>query len=115
VGTGSGTAGDLRGYVNAAGVWGDSVEGYDGSPGFYGVVGTTDNNSAGYFENNSTNYTTLQLYNIAPSNSAGTGAAARSLFKTLQASTAGGTCGFGDKGNLTCTGQVKTLATTSPR
>jgi hypothetical protein len=34
------------------------------------------------------------------------------LFRTLQASTPDGTCGFGE-GNLTCTGQVKTLATTS--
>jgi hypothetical protein len=112
-GDGSATAGFLRSYVNSAGVWGDTVEGYDGSPGFYGVVGSTDNNSAGYFENNSTDYTTLQLYNIAPSNSAGTGLATTRLFTTLQASTADGTCGFGDKGNLTCTGQVKTLATTS--
>jgi hypothetical protein len=112
-GEGSNTAGFLRSYVNAAGLWGDTVEGYDGNPGFYGVVGSTDNNTAGYFENNSTEYTTLQLYNIAPSGSAGTGAAAKSLFKTLQASTVDGTCGFGEKGNLTCTGQVKTLATTS--
>jgi hypothetical protein len=106
LGSGSGVANEQRGYINGAGVWGDSVEGFDGSPGFFGVVGTTDDNTAGYFVNNGTDYSTITVTNFATGGVTG-------LFRTLQASTSDGTCGFGDKGNLTCTGQVKTLATTS--
>jgi len=89
------------GYI--AGVWGDTVEG--GSyPSLAGVVGSADNNSAGYFQNDSDTYATVGAYN------AGTGG--QGLFKTFQASTPTGTCGIGS-GDLTCTGQVKTLASTS--
>jgi hypothetical protein len=45
--------------------------------------------------------------------SGGTGAAAvPGLFATLNASTRTGACGIGGNGDLTCTGQLKTLATT---
>jgi hypothetical protein len=85
-----------------AGVWGDTSS--DGS-GFQagGIVGTADNNSAAFFVNNSTSETTVFASN---NSSGGTG-----LFKAFKASTRAGTCGIGD-GDLTCTGQVKTLATT---
>jgi hypothetical protein len=89
------------GYL--AGVWGDTAE--DGSyPFLAGVVGSADDNSAGYFQNDSDTFATLGAYNA--------GSAGQGLFKTFQASTPTGTCGFGS-GDLTCTGQVKTLASTS--
>jgi hypothetical protein len=92
----------------AAAVWGDN-----GTPGCgtctlwnVGVAGTTGDNIAGYFANNSSlGWPTLYAHNYGPSG--GTG-----LFRTLMASTAEGICGIGGAGNLTCTGQVKTLATT---
>jgi hypothetical protein len=105
-GAGSNTAANLRYGIFNAGVWGDTVEGYDGSPQYYGVIGTTDDNTAGYFINNGPDYPTIGVANYDAGGPTG-------LFKTIQASTPDGTCGFGGKGNLTCTGQVKTLATTS--
>jgi len=88
------------GYI--AGTWGDTA-GTGSYPFLAGVVGSADNNSAGYFQNDSDTYATVGAYNA--------GAAGAGLFKTFQASTPTGTCGFGS-GDLTCTGQVKTLAST---
>ena len=89
-----------------AGVWGDSGEVNDGTSTYTaGVVGTGDDITAGVFENNS-QHPTLSVTNLDTSGG-GTG-----LFKTLMATTADGTCGFGGAGDLTCSGQVKTLATT---
>jgi hypothetical protein len=87
-------------------VHGDSGNNEAGTASGAGVLGTADDTYAGYFANNSTSRPTLYAFNR------GTGTSGN-LFKTFQASTADGTCGFGDKGNLTCTGQVKTLAATS--
>jgi hypothetical protein len=87
-----------------AGVWGDSGEVNDGT-GTYtaGVVGTGDDITAGVFENNS-GHPTLSVTNL--------GSGGQGLFKTLMASTKDGTCGIGDGGNLSCTGQVKALVST---
>jgi hypothetical protein len=88
-----------------AGVWGDtSSNGSDFE--VAGIAGTADDNSAGYFVNNSTNSATVEAYNQASGGPSG-------LFKVFKASTPDGTCGIGGGGNLTCTGQVKTLATTA--
>jgi len=91
-----------------AGVWGDSGEVNDGT-GTYtaGVIGTGDDITAGIFENNS-QHPTLSVTNL-DTTGGGTGLG---IFKTLMASTSDGTCGFGGAGNLTCTGQIKSLATT---
>jgi len=90
-----------------AGVWGDTGE-YGGGypPNVYaaGVAGTADDNIAAGFENNSKTFTTLAVQNDHPGPTG--------LFSTLHARSAAGDCGFGGKGDLTCTGQVKTLATT---
>jgi hypothetical protein len=102
----SGTAASLQSQQFGAGVWGDTND----PSTLGGIVGTADDNNAGYFENNGNNATTLLLLNAG---GGGTGDAAPGLFRTLQASTSDGTCGFGGKGDLTCTGQVKTLATTA--
>jgi hypothetical protein len=85
----------------SGGVWGDTSASSGGTVAG-GVVGTADNNSAGYFANNSSSSATIWANNSSGS----TG-----LFKTFKASTPAGICGIGD-GDLTCTGQMKTLATT---
>jgi hypothetical protein len=85
---------------DSAGVWGDT----SATANLAGVAGTADNNFAGLFVNNSSAYATVFAQN--ESNSGGTG-----LFKVFKAVTPLGTCGIGD-GNLSCTGQVKMLATT---
>jgi hypothetical protein len=87
----------------SAGVWGDTSD--SGSLALAGILGTADNNSAGYFQNNSEATPTIQAYNNYNDNKGPTG-----LFKVFKASTAAGTCGIGD-GNLSCTGQLKALAT----
>jgi hypothetical protein len=88
-----------------AGAWGDTSVVTDGiTRPTVGVIGSADNNYAGLFINNSATYETLAVENLA---SGPTG-----LFKTLKATTAHGVCGIGGGGNLTCSGQVKTLATT---
>jgi hypothetical protein len=95
----------LTGGPGIAGVWGDSgSQGTSTATVWSGVMGTADDNSAGIFINNSDDTrTTLYVLNRG---SGGTG-----LFKTFKASTPDGTCGIGSGGSLTCTGQVKTLAT----
>jgi len=95
-----------NGFIDKAsqltgGVWGDTSAASGGTVAG-GVVGTADNNSAGYFANDSSGSPTIWANNSSGS----TG-----LFKTFKASTPAGTCGIGD-GDLTCTGQMKTLATT---
>jgi len=105
LGISSGGSGRYNAY-NAAGytggVWGDTSA--DGSSqSLAGIVGSADDNDAGYFVNNSASSTTLYATNES---AGGTG-----LFRVFKASTRTGTCGIGD-GDLICTGQVKTLATT---
>ncbi len=55
--------------------------------------------------NNSETRSTLAAVNLS-------GSVADSLFNVISASTPRGTCGFGSGGNLTCTGQLKTLVAT---
>jgi hypothetical protein len=87
-----------------SGVWGDTgTSSTTVAPAWaVGVIGTADDSHAGVFLNNSTNWSTLYVNNY------GTGDTG--LFTTLNASTRTGTCGVGGNGDLTCTGQVKTLA-----
>jgi len=90
-----------------AGVWGDAGEVNDGS-GTYeaGVVGTGDDITAAVFENNSpSGHPTVSAI------AAYTGST-QTLFRTFIGTTPEGTCGFGGAGDMTCTGQVKALATT---
>jgi hypothetical protein len=81
----------------AAGVWGDIGD----SSGVVGmaVAGTADNGYAGVFENKSA-YPTIYVFNASGS----TG-----LFKTMMVGSPAGTCGIGGSGDLTCTGQIKSL------
>lgn len=99
-GSGRYNAYNAAGYTGGA--WGDtSAPG--SSQSLAGIVGSADDNDAGYFVNDSADSTTIFATNES---SGGTG-----LFTVFKASTRAGTCGIGD-GNLTCTGQVKTLSTT---
>ena len=91
-----------------AGVWGDTGNVHVGNPAYAaGVIGTGDDVTAGLFENNSSHPTVYAL-----NNNSGGGTCPTCLFTTLMASTRTGTCGVGGNGDLTCTGQMKTLATT---
>jgi hypothetical protein len=99
----SGTYNKFQTMSTMGGVWGDTSG--DGSSGVAGgIVGTADDNAAGFFVNNSAGVATLYVHN---KNSGGV----TGLFKVFEASTPAGTCGIGD-GDLSCTGQLKTLATT---
>ena len=88
------------------GVWGDST-GAGSSFQQIAVLGTANDGVAGEFWNSSDEQPTFFAYNYGSG-----GADVASPFRTLEASTAYGTCGFGGKGTLTCTGQLKSLATT---
>jgi hypothetical protein len=83
-----------------AGVWGDT----QGESGYAGIVGSADNNYAGFFLNNSPDFPTVVAQNESDAGSTG-------LFKVFKGVTPKGMCGIGD-GDLSCTGQVKMLATT---
>jgi hypothetical protein len=88
------------------GVWGDTT-GYGtvgNGPYPLAVVGTAEYGEAGYFQNNSVE-PTVAAYNYSGDYS--------TLFKIFKGASPDGICGIGGGGNLTCTGQVKTLASTS--
>jgi len=107
------TASILGGSYNIySGVWGDTgTSSTSVAPAWaIGVLGTADDSHAGVFLNNSSGWSTMYIQNYG---TGGTGAAMPGLFSTLNASTRTGTCGIGGNGDLTCTGQVKTLAPTS--
>jgi hypothetical protein len=87
------------------GVWGDT-SGYS-RPGATAVGATTTNGEAGTFVNNSNGSPTIHAYNYGSG-----GTLTDVIFRTFEAATPDGTCGFGGKGDMTCTGQVKSLATT---
>jgi hypothetical protein len=87
---------------STGGVWGDTSGSGENSSALGGIVGTADDNVAGWFVNNSTVNPTLYAYNHANGGTTG-------LFKVFKASTAAGTCGIGD-GDMSCTGQFKALA-----
>jgi hypothetical protein len=81
------------------GVWGDTAV----STSLGGIVGSADNNRGGYFINNSATYATVAALNKSTGGSG--------LPTAFRATTLGGSCGIGD-GNLSCSGQMKMLATT---
>jgi hypothetical protein len=91
------------------GVWGDVSgnptvgAGYDSAA--IAIVGTANFGRGAYFQNNA-DYVTVSAYNYDTGDF-------ETLFKTFKAATPDGICGFGSGGNLTCTGQVKTLASVS--
>ena len=112
VGIGNTTSTIGASYNIYAGVWGDTgTSSTTVSPAWaIGMLGTADDSHAGVFLNNSTGFSTMYIENYG---TGGTGlAVAPGLFATLNASTPAGICGIGGSGDLTCTGQVKTLATT---
>jgi len=82
-----------------AGVLGDA-----GSGSNIGVVGTGDDTVAGAFLNNSQNYDSLIAFNSSDNGLGPTG-----LFRVFQAGSPNGACGIGGGGNLSCTGQLKSL------
>jgi hypothetical protein len=85
-----------------AGVWGDQTSQLHA---LAGVVGTADDATGGYFQNTSPGNSTLYAINTSPGAPSG-------LFKAFTAATSSGICGIGD-GDLSCTGELKSLATTS--
>jgi len=97
----------------AAGVWGDISD----ATGVVtmGIAGTSVSGYGGVFENSSTLFPTLYVYNQG---SAGTGLpasadlSAAGHFSTMMVGSKGGTCGVSGTGDLTCTGQVKALVST---
>jgi len=94
----------------SVGVWADTT----GVNNFEQValVASASDGGAGQFSNNSTEPTVL-MYNYGNGDTvADVARAGGGIFRTLEAVTPQGICGIGGKGDLTCTGQVKTLATT---
>jgi len=84
-----------------AGVLGDAGP---GSAANIGIVGTGDDTVAGAFLNNSQNYDSLIAFNSSDEGLGPTG-----LFRVFQAGSPNGVCGIGGGGNLSCTGQLKSL------
>lgn len=102
VGTAGGTnSGEFGKYFLSAGVWGDT----NGTPSSAywvgGILGTADNAFAGLFYNDSNSWPTVYAQNDGTD---GVG-----LFSTVMAKSKSGTCGIGGNGDLSCTGQVKSL------
>jgi hypothetical protein len=87
-----------------AGVWADGADGTESA-----LIATADNMYAGIFYNDSTDIPTILVEN---NSSGGTGTIARGFGTVLRAEGPGGICGINQAGSITCTGQVKTLATT---
>jgi hypothetical protein len=94
-------------YGAPVGVWGD-VTGCCTQQIPVAVLGNATVGVAGRFTNNSS-LSTVDIFNYGN----GGGIDQNVIFRTLEASTPQGTCGFGGNGDLTCTGQVKSLATTA--
>jgi hypothetical protein len=69
------------------------------------IIATANSNNAAYFTNNS-DLSTLYTVNY------GSGNTGDDVFATLEAASPKGVCGFGGNGDLTCTGRMKSLATT---
>ncbi len=106
LGIGNVTSSTFGTYNIYGGVWGDSgTSSTTVSPAWaVGVIGTADDGHAGVFLNNSASFSTLFVKNYGSGGATG-------LFKTFMAVSEGGTCGIGSGGSITCTGQMKTLAT----
>ena len=96
-------------HGDGAGVWGDTASDGDalGETALGAILGTADNSFGGLFINNSAGFSTLGLIND------GDGPTGANIAGVLQATGAHGMCGIGSSGDLSCTGQVKTLSTTS--
>jgi hypothetical protein len=105
----NGNSGTFNHYANGPfgsgtpGVWGDTSSGGAAGVAVAGVVGTADNDEAGFFVNDSAEFPAVLAFN--------NGSGGNGLFKVFKASTGKGTCGMGD-GDLSCTGQMKSLVTT---
>ena len=100
-----------------AGVWGDVANSSTEVP--MGVAGTVDNGYAGVFENTSNVWTTIYAYNkgtagtgVTASLEPGGNATTAGHFDVLMAGNPNGTCGIGGGGDLSCTGQLKSLVST---
>jgi len=85
-----------------SGVWADGANGQEAA-----LIATSDDLSAGIFFNDSSASSTILVLN----NYSGgpTGNVSRGIGTVLRAGGPGGTCGINQTGNLSCTGQVKTL------
>jgi len=94
----------LEAYGYSAGIWGDTDVAGNGVV-VASVAGTADNNSAAYFYNKSASFSTVVAYNEYPGNNG--------LFELVNASSPAGTCGIGGSGDLSCTGQLKSLVSAS--
>ncbi len=108
----SNTGSTLLSYGNISGVWADtSGLNNDSVHTLAALVATTDDNNAAFLNNNSNDYITLSLVNYGDG---GTGDArgVSTISSVMQATGSQGTCGIGSHGDLSCTGQVKTLSTT---
>jgi len=88
-----------------SGVWADGADGQEAA-----LIATSDDLTAGIFFNDSSASTTILVLN----NYSGgpTGNVAKGIGTVLSAGGPGGTCGINQTGNLSCTGQVKTLVST---
>jgi len=97
-------------YNLYSGVWGDTgTSSTTVAPAWaIGVLGTADDSHAGVFVNNSAGFSTLYAEN---DNTGGVTGLSSGSFKTFMATSAAGTCGIGG-GSMTCTGPIKSLATT---
>ena len=94
----------LETYGYSAGVWGDTGVAGNGVV-VASVAGTADDNSAAYFYNKSAGFSTVVAYNEYPGSTG--------LFELVNASSPAGTCGIGGSGDLSCTGQLKSLVSAS--
>ena len=89
-----------------AGVWAD---GSIGTTNNAGLVATGDDVYAGIFYNDSANHPTISVLN---NNSGGsTGLVVKGIATVLRAGGTGGTCGINQAGDISCTGQMKSLVT----
>lgn len=128
--TSSGQQGTLTADDIVAGLWGDAADQNDGAIGkdVAGIVGTADGGWAGYFANTSSSFATLVGISSGNTNAGyfandsatnatvyaynGNSSTIGTLFQVFKADSKDGSCGVGGGGNLTCTGQMKMLATT---
>jgi hypothetical protein len=85
-----------------AGIWGDAPTGETSA-----VIATADNAYAGVFYNDSNIFPTITALNNASGGS--TGLVLPGIATVIRAGGPGGICGINQSGNLSCTGQVKTL------
>ncbi len=94
----------LSNFVGPVALWADSTPPNGDGEGI-AIRATANGNNAGSFTNNS-QYSTIYSYNY------GSGGSGADAFNAIEAASPNGVCGFGGNGDMTCTGQVKTLATT---